>query len=604
MLKSNNRKLYTELLTPPAGYTTHKALGLTYSIDLTMMLSASISLFLKQELIGRTDKERFDVISALGDSENKLRVYAQNGRIILPRQYSKIFTLLEPSVRMVAKEEGSFHPKLWLIKFASKDDDKQYLYRLIVMSKNLTDSRDWDVVFHSDGELTKDYKGNIDLLNYINKLPIHQDDEPFINELLQELIGVEFTSPDKTDDLSFIGLPSDTKNIFPDSMDSLTIISPFLSESKLNELANQSKSPRYLFSRQEELDKIPELTREKYKCYVLREDVIYGENLSEHSEDSVNDNDEDEWTRNNQLHAKCYFWRSDKKHHILLGSANCSFSAFTSNHEALVKFSTSSRNYSSNSIRESLIETEEKSINNESKLFREYKLQNNLEEKNDLLKAFNKIRKIIEQIVFTGRIDKVNQLYTTTLKLDSKNLIEFKKDWEITIAPLSKSSDAKNIFAQPLKFIDYELGNLTAFFKIVIKKDEDNEEKLVTKVDFPLSSLFFLRKDNLMKQFFTDMNKLLTYFAWLLEGNENNTSNLPIEISSVSSLTNQSNSLNFTLPLYERLLVVAASEPERLIKINEVIASLSVHDEISKDELDELVNFWKPFKRFIPKEKL
>ena len=80
--------------------------------------------------------------------------------IKVPTQYNKLFTLLEPCLRAIVPsggEHASFHPKIWLIRYKGSGGKKRanVIYRLIVLSRNLTFDRSWDIAASLDGKLTK-----------------------------------------------------------------------------------------------------------------------------------------------------------------------------------------------------------------------------------------------------------------------------------------------------------------------------------------------------------------------------------------------------------------------------------------------------------------
>ena len=72
--------------------------------------------------------------------------------IAIPNEGRDLFALLESSVHPVrAPNGGVFHPKVWLARFISDDESVQPLYRLAILSRNLTFDRSWDVALASEG---------------------------------------------------------------------------------------------------------------------------------------------------------------------------------------------------------------------------------------------------------------------------------------------------------------------------------------------------------------------------------------------------------------------------------------------------------------------
>lgn len=593
MLNSGNIKLYTELLTPPTGFETERALGLTFSLDLAMLLSASVSLFLKQELLDSIGKERFDVITALSESKHKLRVYSHYGRIHTPENFSTLFTLLEPSVRSIPKESGSFHPKVWLLQYKEKGSEKR-CYRLLVMSKNLTDNSNWDITFHADGIANKNYSGNENLINFIKAIPYLKKDNSFIEELTADISKVRFNNPDDIDRFSFYGFP-DSSYSFPANMENPVVISPFLSEERLRKFAKNSSNQGYLLSREEELDKIGETVLEEFKCYVLRNDFVEGDTLIDESSDVKN---------HHHLHAKCYFWEAKNKTHILLGSANCTNAAFSINSEAVVEMISSKIEIET--LLKKLIEEDngEDKKEEELKLFVPY-LRSDIdktdEDEEREKKTADNIRRNIEALNIHGIITKSDDAYTITLFHKTKDSgLALEDGWNVSIAPLSRRDDRKDLSEKSIIFTPYDLEELTAFFEVTIYCSMKTIQNYVVKVEYDSSKdLFSSREKKLLTLLFDNMNKLLNYIAWLLEGESGVSTNLPIIIES-SSKGSGAASLAFPIPLYERLLVVAAEEPNRLIRIDTIISQLSDNPNIPEEEWQQLNDFWKLFESFLP----
>ena len=82
--------------------------------------------------------------------------FCEGGQIRLPNNVTSLYILLEKMVFPVitSKRRGvskypSFHPKFWLVRYI--DNNGNPLYRVVVLSRNLTFDRSWDVTFCMDG---------------------------------------------------------------------------------------------------------------------------------------------------------------------------------------------------------------------------------------------------------------------------------------------------------------------------------------------------------------------------------------------------------------------------------------------------------------------
>ena len=142
MLSPNNRTVYTEALTPPAGYLLDTAVAATFSMDLNTLLSVPLQLVLQAtEARNELMKDPITLYEALQRATKSVHVFAQHGRIQAPRQHHLLYSLLEPMiVEVEAPGGGAFHPKLWLHRFV-EESGGGVVYRLLLPSKNLTADR-------------------------------------------------------------------------------------------------------------------------------------------------------------------------------------------------------------------------------------------------------------------------------------------------------------------------------------------------------------------------------------------------------------------------------------------------------------------------------
>ena len=133
MLNPNNDRLdYGQVLAPPDNYMLDFAIGTTYSLDLDALVGTCISLGLSEE----TDSD------LMKNPNNITSLY-----ILLEKMVFQVST----SKRKEITKYPSFHPKFWLLKYV--DERGTPLYRVVVLSRNLTFDRSWDVTFTMDGKV-------------------------------------------------------------------------------------------------------------------------------------------------------------------------------------------------------------------------------------------------------------------------------------------------------------------------------------------------------------------------------------------------------------------------------------------------------------------
>ena len=87
MLSPNNRSVYTDALTPPAGYELDGAIVATFSLDLTTLLSVPLHLVLQAtEDRNELMRDPIALYEALQRATERVCVFAQHGRMLVPKR--------------------------------------------------------------------------------------------------------------------------------------------------------------------------------------------------------------------------------------------------------------------------------------------------------------------------------------------------------------------------------------------------------------------------------------------------------------------------------------------------------------------------------------
>jgi len=130
---------------------------------------------------------------------------------------------------------SAFHPKVWVIRFTHEGDDESHAspvkYRVIVLSRNLTYDRSWDVAASLDGEVGSDTQAkNRPLIDFVEWLD-QKDPTPWAGQFIEELAKTAFETPDGFDEHFFhpTGITGHRKSPIEahDSLRAL-VLSPFL----------------------------------------------------------------------------------------------------------------------------------------------------------------------------------------------------------------------------------------------------------------------------------------------------------------------------------------------------------------------------------------
>lgn len=339
LIPGRDRSDYGIQLQPPVGFELDAAIATTYSLNLDTLLVLPVALCFSETLEGSFHGEKIAVLEALSQLEDRLAVFYQAGNIHVPPSFNRLFTLLEPFLCAIRPHSNgnygaftSFHPKLWLLRFRSKENSAQVCYRLLVMSRNITFDRSWDIAACIDGFPEAGRWDNSDSLSgFLRSLAPHAgkakqsmieslaDEVPTINWILPKPFNTMRLLPGGAahflDRASGYGRPLD----FGRSAEDLIVVSPFLDIEALNTLESQSEGPRHLFSRASSLDKLGEAALAAWQCYSLNDAVVHGEERHELQDAEAQD-----------LHAKLFVSKSGKTTHWHVGSANATNAALAS----------------------------------------------------------------------------------------------------------------------------------------------------------------------------------------------------------------------------------------------------------------------------------
>lgn len=148
---SVDRLDYGEKLQAPEGFQLSYAVATSYSLELDTLLCLPLALSLNGTLEGNPHGGKLAALEGIRQLKGRLKVFFQQGNIKVPSTFTPLFTLLEPCLVPMVPSGGfsSFHPKIWLLRFTN--DTRQVRYRLLVLSRNLTFDRSWDLAVALEG---------------------------------------------------------------------------------------------------------------------------------------------------------------------------------------------------------------------------------------------------------------------------------------------------------------------------------------------------------------------------------------------------------------------------------------------------------------------
>ena len=332
----SDRLDYGSMLVPPEGYELDRGVATTFSATLDTLLSIPVALIYAQTLEGRLDQETFQILEAIQQITEKVTVYHHQGKLHVPSNYNRLYAFLEHMLVPVKTESAftAFHPKVWSLRYVPQENNKPTVYRVMIMSRNLTQDRNWDVATCIEGKVGARQQSRnqplIDFLGHLNGISPFKDADLFLGDLAH----VDFELPEGVDELVFhpIGIPAYTRSPIPKvTAGYAVVISPFIDQSGLENLEKNVSEECYLFSRQHELVKLPESYLTRFAaCYQLSEHVVEGERQLDEKSGDLDTLDQD-------LHAKLFVFEDDQEARVFLGSANATGAALSRNTEFMVE---------------------------------------------------------------------------------------------------------------------------------------------------------------------------------------------------------------------------------------------------------------------------
>src|SRR5690606_22378469 len=146
------------------------------------------------------------VLDSVRRAGESVKVFCQKGQIKVPENQHRLYSFIEPCiVQIPPTHRKSFHPKIWILRY--KNTANEIRYRVIVLSRNLTFDRCWDVAFQIEGYCIKDRKKNFSktkpLIDFINFLSDYEKPNWF-KAFISDLGKTEFQlSSNEFDDFQF-----------------------------------------------------------------------------------------------------------------------------------------------------------------------------------------------------------------------------------------------------------------------------------------------------------------------------------------------------------------------------------------------------------------
>jgi len=342
MLGLDQTALLLDGLKPPPGMEIDAAVGTTFTLDLTALLAVPVAAtFVSDEQDGTESPSLLEVVRRHAD---RTILFCQAGAISVPPKYRAALTFVEQSVVEVRRPTGGiFHPKVWVVRFSGAGP---YLHRVLVMSRNLTFDRSWDVIVRLDEEpdaaRTMNTAGIVEFVRALpslaaRELPVIQSN--LVADLANTLATATLAVPTPFESGSFAPLLSrNDGQPFRRTCDHALAISPFLSEGAARSFVDTATAWAGVVSRVAALDASANGVRHVERVLRLKDAVLDAERTIDDTFDTTDADDSGGETKHLRgLHAKTYVQDHGDRATCWIGSANLTAGAFSTNVEMLVR---------------------------------------------------------------------------------------------------------------------------------------------------------------------------------------------------------------------------------------------------------------------------
>ena len=608
MLNPNNDRLdYGQILAPPAGYNLDFAVGTTYSLNLDALVGASLALGLSEETDSELMNNPVCLLEALRSTGDNVALFCEGGQIHMPNRVTPLYILLEKMVFsvMTSKKRGisgypSFHPKFWLIRYKNNNDSLRY--RVIVLSRNLTFDRSWDIAYYMDGHVTEDTTDKnepvCDFLRYLAaQLPNTEsgkDKARKIRALIRELPNVIFEPAEKAFyDYEFIPngvrrasggvYQFDETDLFKDTFHEILIISPFLSGGVIRDFNDRNtrsliNDARYmLITREMSLGRLKPEDVSHFQIYTMRDAVIDGETAI---------SDESQEIQKQDIHAKIYMIRKYSSSDLYLGSLNASHNAVYGNIEFMIRLRSKRRYLELDKLAASLFGTEKDGSDNP---FQEVTLQTAIiEEEDEPAKALDAVVKEINRSNPSAVVyPEDEEYYSASVHFEACDT----KGYQISIRPLLSRRTEE--FSRDVLFTRLTITQLSEFYVIGVSDGEQTVERILI---IPTDGLPDDREKQVISSVVNDRDCFYRYIAFLL-GDDSILSMLEINNAGVEADDTMSRQVYHVPALYEKMLQTAAVNPEKFKGIEYLMKTIS-EDGIIPEDFKKLYETFKKAVKF------
>lgn len=576
MLQPDNRLTLIDALRPPPGHEVDRVIGTTFSLDLQAALTAPAAFaFVQTTATGERDMEPIELLHSIRRHAARIVLFCQGGQIALPGQ-NRLLPFLEGTIIPVgAPKGGVFHPKIWVLRFATPEGDS-VRYRLLCASRNLTFDRSWDTVLRLDQANTSDNGAVLDGLGaFVRALPglaarpMDDDQRKQVHELGRELEAVRFEPPPGVETMVFhaMGLSNEPSWPFPADADRLLVVSPFLDAAFLGRLP-QSRDRSAIVSRAETMDRVGESALENFGERLVLSPEAEPSEEADSTTDRAMPPDDPHWPLTG-LHAKLYVMENDDCARVYTGSANATTAAFERNVEAVVELGGPRRSLGVDAF----MDAPEGEVPLRSLLV-PYIPASDQNQDEPAISAMDLLRREIGTLPFSGMVTQASGDDSYHVHYQTRGALNVPPKYELRCWPVTLPPEAMRVFDRTADSLcaDFTVNfdHLTAFLAIEV---DDGTKATRFVVPASLEGLPEDREGRLLRHLIGTTSRLLAYFLMLLSDDSMDR----YELMQFLRRLNNSDTRDRTvagLPMLETMLAAIRKDSARLGHVRSLVDDL------------------------------
>ena len=563
-----NDLVYNEIVAT-SGYELEFAVGTTYSLDAEAFLAIALSFARLGDATDADFQSPFRLLEGLRQANNRVAIFCNRGGLQPPARMNPLYAMLDKSVFEVADERkgnelANFHPKIWVIKERSLDDRNKRQIKLIVMSRNLTKDTSLDIAvtmtaplgIRTNAELRRKHQPLKDLLTILAD-KANADKRKKIKKLANELDTMgAFEIEQPYEDYEFLPIhfgenlnPTiDFRQEIPGER--MAVVSPFIDAETLTWLNDYRRTQEKLL-----ITRIDSLTPEIMELYAgeNREVWVMSQIAEQNDIQPMN------------LHAKMYFSWGVKGSgiNLWLGSANATHNGFYRNSEFLVKLKLKRGRNQFEDFKAEFCD-EKKQMCEKITSLPEIET-----EKEDNSLAINVRKNLISRNNLTAEIDETDDNYIVTISVKKLSNIPGR----ITIAPIQEPWNEAELTPglQQCQIKVATRAHLSEFYILKVEPCDKGITPLKIAIRIITKGIPEDRDDHIFRSLIDTRDKFLNYVEMMITDRPQEMTAIMMQNLESGAFGTITTSTRRTNTLYESLLRIAATNPDRLEDIEELV---------------------------------